>query len=643
MGNFNQRNSDNEITILRKTIAEQQDEILQLKNILTNVPGDVYWKNKEGVWLGFNTTASESLHKMGFPWKTSDVIGKTDYDLFKKETADEFRKNDLDVMQNGIVLTREEEAILPSGEKIVQLSTKRPLLNKNDEIVGIIGITINITAEKEVSRLKLENEVQKQSLEDQKKFTKIANQVAHDIRSPLSSLLMVIKSCAEIPEPERIALREAAISIGDIANSLLSRYQATDTLPERAERQPLLVSATLMQLLTDKKYEYPRASWTYEVNSAGHFAFIIIAPSDFKRAISNLINNAVEACDRHSAHITVQIHADNEWLNILIQDNGKGMTPAVIDKIKQQIAITGEKKSGHGIGLMQVRETLQRHQGELAFDSAVEQGTTVTLTFPRIKAPAWIAEIIPLKPHDTIVILDDDTSIHGAWDRHFQSAFTQASHITLKHFSVGQQALDFILGLSPQEKQHVLLLTDYELLKQDLDGLTVIEKSGIERSILVTSHYANPVVRERAAKVGSKILPKPMASEIQIQIDDMTPDELFTSPLKKVDFILVDDDQSFAKNLMMFVFDNLRIDYYHDPHYFLSNIKKYGKETKILLDNQFANGSLSGIQLAQQLYARGYTQLYLLSGQEFEKNQLPKYLTIIRKDDIDSIKRMTQI
>ena len=42
----------------------------------------------------------------------------------------------------------------------------------------------------------------------------------------------------------------------------------------------MLVSATLMQILTDKKYEYQYVSWKYEVNQAGHFAFVKIEPME---------------------------------------------------------------------------------------------------------------------------------------------------------------------------------------------------------------------------------------------------------------------------------------------------------------------------------------------------------------------------
>jgi FixJ family two-component response regulator len=484
----------------------------------------------------------------------------------------------------------------------------------------------------------------KQALQEQRKFTQIANQVAHDIRSPLASLLMIVKSCSEIPEAERIALREAAISIGDIANNLLSQYthKNTDLAPESQANQPMLVSATLMQLLTDKKYEYQNlpVKLTHEFSQKGHFAFIKISISDFKRMISNLINNAKEAfhfSNGKKAKISVNLDATNEWVTISIQDNGKGMSPELIRKIKQNIAVSEGKNAGYGIGLTQVRDTLRRHQGEICITSEVGQGTKILLTFPRFKAPNWIGEEIKLGKEDIIVILDDDASIHSAWDTKLDSLLKTTPSLQIKHFHQGREALNFLNSLAPEEKEKVFLLTDFELLKQELNGLTVIKKSGITRSLLVTSHYVKPFLRDQAARIGTKILPKQLASEINILIDSDI--QYKNIEAKHIDLIIVDDDKRFSDSLTRRLFLDKKVDHYLDPYHFLKQVTRYPKNTKILLDNHFAT-NMTGIELAEKLHEIGYTSLYLLSGDTFKKSELPIYLTVIRKDDISSIKKL---
>lgn len=119
----------------------------KLKNLLDVLPGDVYWKDLKGVWSGINQRCIQSLHHMKFINKCdeSEVLGKTDYELFGKQTADVYRANDLEVIEKNVELSREEITLLPSGEEVVLLSTKRPLLDKSGKVIGILGNTINIT------------------------------------------------------------------------------------------------------------------------------------------------------------------------------------------------------------------------------------------------------------------------------------------------------------------------------------------------------------------------------------------------------------------------------------------------------------------------------------------------------------------
>ena len=617
------------------TILEHLDAVAKV------FPAPMYWEDINNVILG----ANEPVLKASGALVREAFVGKTAFDLYPKEIAINITEHNEKVMETGEILSQEEMIVdVSTGEVKYFMAVKAPLHDDEGSIIGLVGTSVDISAEKEAERLKIENEKQKQSLKEQEKFTKIAEQVAHDIRSPLASLLMIIKSCTEIPEAERIALREAAISIGDITSNLLSRYikKKPDLVEELEESQPMLASATLLQLLADKKYEYQNLSikLNHDISQTGHFAFIKISISDFKRMISNLINNAKDAFNLPGSKkdkITINLDASNEWVTVSIQDNGKGMAPELIKKIKRNISITEGKKEGYGIGLTQVRETLQRYQGEFSIASELGQGTKVTLTFPRIKAPSWIGEEIKLGKQDTIVILDDDNSIHTAWDAHFESVLKSSPDIKIKHFHHGEETLDYLESLTSEEKAKIFLLTDFELLKQELNGLNVIEKSGVARSLLVTSHYTNLTVRDKAARTNSKILPKQLASEILITIDEKIKYENID---ESIDFIIVDDDERFTDDLINFVFSDKKISCFNDPRNFLANVSKFPKDTKILLDNHFSTGNVKGIELAKILHAQGYLRLYLLSGNSFEQGDLPNYLTAIRKDDLASLTKI---
>lgn len=611
----------------------------ELEKIASIIPTPVYWEDVNSVILGVNEPGLKSI---GFSYEA--FVGKSLYELYPKEMADNIKLHNEEVMSTGKILSQEEAVKDVTGKTRYYAAIKAPLRDESGKIIGIVGTSIDITAEKEAERLKIENETHIKAIQEQEKFKNIAEQVAHDIRSPLASLLMIVKACVQIPEAERIALREAAINIGDIANNLLNFYKSKDNdhSLEIEERQSILISATLLQLLADKKYQYHDSSikFHHDFSQDGNFAFIKIGPSSFKRMISNLINNAVDAVENKEGKVIVRLETTKEWVRITIEDNGKGMSPELIKKIMSSISFTEGKKGGHGLGLTQVRETLERNQGELSFASTVGKGTKVSLTFPRITAPSWIAEEIKLGKNDNVIILDDGASIHRAWDTHFEPILKREPGIKLKHFEMGKEALNYINSLSNSEKNRVFLLSDYELLKQDLNGLNVIEQSKIKRSILVTSHYANPVVLEHAIKIGTKILPKQLASEISIVVDpSITYDDKPTTTLPP-QIIVIDDDKFFAKNLILYAFNGYRTEYFSDPQEFLACNSSYPKDIKIYLDNNFTSGEINGVDLAKQLHEQGFTHLYLLTGDTFQPGEVPEYLTVIRKDNIEKIKEV---
>jgi hypothetical protein len=131
-------------------------------------------------------------------------------------------------------------------------------------------------------------------------------------------------------------------------------------------------------------------------------------------------------------------------------------------------------------------------------------------------------------------------------------------------------------------------LTDYELINQKLNGLDAIKQTGVQRSVLVTSHYANKTVCQDAVKAGTKILPKQLAYDIPIHISSSVINETKQpSLLKNTNVIFIDDDQELVESYAFVFGQYLKVDTYTDPKEFLANVGQYRKDTKIILDYHY--------------------------------------------------------
>ncbi len=117
---------------------------LNFKEILEQLPGHIYWKDRGGVTLGCNTNNWKDFGLKSL----KEIVGKTDYDLFPKQQADQLRMIDEEVMRTNQFKVIEE--LLTTGEKTcLYLSYKSPLKNKHDQIIGILGTSVDITSSKQ--------------------------------------------------------------------------------------------------------------------------------------------------------------------------------------------------------------------------------------------------------------------------------------------------------------------------------------------------------------------------------------------------------------------------------------------------------------------------------------------------------------
>jgi len=487
----------------RKKFEDQ----LKVMQIIDSAHASIYWKEKKNeTYLGCN---QYMLDMFGIKSR-QDVTGKNLYDILPHEEAYQLTQIDRSVFVNGH-FEGEESFRLPSNEVRIFHTVKNQLTDSQGEIIGLVGTSLDITAQKEAERLQLE--AQKLALQEKEKLITLAHTVAHDISSPLSALNMMMHACDELKENKRNVIKRAIESILDIANNLLSTYRNEEqrTTAESEQCQPVLISDLIVQLLSEKKVQYSNHAVKFETEIANEaqFAFAQMQPSQFRRSMSNLINNAVDALPKKE-HDTVRIKltADMESITVMVQDNGKGMPSSMIEKMLHRQSFTEGKAHGHGLGLQQVWDTLDNNQGTMMVNSTPGEGTTIQLTFPRIDAASWIAQTIHLEPNSIIIILDDEESIHGAWDTRFASYLKLYPSLAIHHFKQGEEALDFSIKLNPKDKDRVVFLSDYELLRQAKNGLEIIEESGIKNPTLVTSYYANAQIRDKAIQLRVKILPK---------------------------------------------------------------------------------------------------------------------------------------
>lgn len=131
-----------------------------LKSVIDTMPARVFWKDTELRYLGCNSIFSRDAGRSS----PDELVGKDDFQMPWKNQAAQYRADDLQVMRSGIArLNYEEPQTTPDGHELWLRTSKVPLRDEGGEIVGILGLYEDITAQKtaaeklRLSALVLEN------------------------------------------------------------------------------------------------------------------------------------------------------------------------------------------------------------------------------------------------------------------------------------------------------------------------------------------------------------------------------------------------------------------------------------------------------------------------------------------------------
>lgn len=161
--------------------------------------------------------------------------------------------------------------------------------------------------------------------------------------------------------------------------------------------------------------------------------------------------------------------------------------------------------------------------GSIRIQSQEGKGTTVQIDLPRVAIPNWFFSQLVLKPRTTVVILDDDPSIHHVWEGRFQSLKLRERSVQICHFSTGEDASRWFENPKNASPGDVYLI-DYELVGESKNGLQLIAEHSIAaNSVLVTSRSDEKAVRARCQKLGVPLLPKNLAAFVPILLEGSSP------------------------------------------------------------------------------------------------------------------------
>lgn len=401
-----------------RKVDESTEQLLEyLEKISALMPGNFYWKDYEGHYLGCNAALLEALN-----FSKEDLIGKTDLDLWPNQ-AKQLRHHDHMVMTTGKLLRLQESVTLGTEEHFYSV-VKIPLHNNRGDVIGIMGNSLDITEQIKLQH-QLVEEKEKSEAANRAKSDFIAN-MSHDLRTPMVGIMGMLSglrylaedaqaSVASSPNISTEKLKEvlqevitrtfeyvdvAVVSsdeLTDLFNEILETVRLESGIIEASKEAfdfPKLIQRSVNLLQGVAQHRKLNLSIEIDNNIPRYLKGF---RSYLNRSLSNLISNALKFTEKGYVKVIVSLadqspnkfcKGDTVMVKIQVKDSGVGIPEDKFDLIFEHFSrltpsFQGLYK-GTGLGLSAVKNYVQTMNGKIAVDSEVGKGACFTVTLPLI-------------------------------------------------------------------------------------------------------------------------------------------------------------------------------------------------------------------------------------------------------------------
>jgi PAS domain S-box-containing protein len=379
-----------------------------LSDLMDYIPDVIYFKDKKGRLLMVNRA-----HAKGLGLRPEQIIGKTDFDFFPKERAELMAKDDMRVIKMGKpIIDKIETGTRPDGVDNYVSTTKIPRYDDKGKIIGLIGITRDITYRAQVEHFREEKATIQKKLEALEGLNEMKSEfvsiVSHELRTPLSiiheAVMLILDELAgPVTNKQKELLTKARENIARLKGIINELLDISRIEKGKLELHYSLININdllrdssdfFRKLAQEKGIHLEYALPKDQVN-------IFIDAGRINQVCSNLISNAIKFTEQNG-RIKVAVKILETKVRIAVIDTGIGIAkqdlPRLFDKFMQVSKIKDTERKGVGLGLSIAKELVERHDGEIWAESRLGVGTKLYFTLPRF----YTQRVLDNRIRDTI-------------------------------------------------------------------------------------------------------------------------------------------------------------------------------------------------------------------------------------------------
>lgn len=216
----------------------------------------------------------------------------------------------------------------------------------------------------------------------------LISNIAHDLKTPITAVKGysegILDGVADTPEKQERYIRTIYNKANEMDRLLneLTLYSKIDTNRIPYNFKKINVSEYFNDCIEEigLDLETRGIGLTY-FNYADEDIVIIADPEQLMRVINNIVTNAIKYMDKQKGQINVRIKDVGDFIQVEIEDNGKGISardlPYIFDRFYRTDSSRNSSTGGSGIGLSIVKKIIEDHGGKIWATSKEKTGTTM--------------------------------------------------------------------------------------------------------------------------------------------------------------------------------------------------------------------------------------------------------------------------
>lgn len=519
-------------------ITERKNADLKIKDIsrlLTKViegtTDAIFIKDLEGRYILVNSATC-----MVFGRPRDEVIGKTDRDLFPEASVRSISAMDSKVISSGKPHIIEEKLQTSEGNT-AWLTNKSPYLDDKGNIIGIIGISRNISQIKMIEQEKEQLKTRLFQAQKMESIGTLAGGIAHDFNNILSPLIGYAEMLQEdlprnSPEQRNISkILQAALRARDLVKQILAFSQKSTH-----ELKPVRLQPIFKEVLKLLKSSIP-STIDVKTDIDPGCGMVVADTTQIHQILMNLATNAYHAMQESGGQLKmtlkqIEIKARSsdfpellpgKYALINVSDTGTGIKKEIMDKIFDPYFTTKETGKGTGLGLSVVQGIVKSHQGDIRISSVPGQGTQVSVLFPILKEQAGTISTIlsgPVEGGTERILLVDDEEMVARMETTllermgYQVMFRTGSNEALELFKADPDSFDLIISdMTMPNMTGVQFANEVKAIRTDIPVIICtgfsdqINESNC-KELGIQGYIMKPVIKQEISRVIRDVLKK---------------------------------------------------------------------------------------------------------------------------------------